>query len=354
MACCGGCGFGGKGEAARGVCLCGGEACKKCSEFLENGLVLITLGGPGQSMDFLAPTAARIFRPSQIQTKGRGSRQLRLTGCGTAREVRTLCLGGIPAQRPLNAGEDPFVTIFDLGTEVCSAPLPRSRLPDTCPSCGRDPGDWVIRPCGHAVCGACVLKTTSCTVCGNRDFGTADNNAIVAADVVDDDTTIFHRGDGSTKVHVNNPAGGAEQVVQYLASLCTGNVLQVVLSMLTATASFSMGQDALSQDDEVEFLNMAVMNAERLVVVQLIYAVRKDVLGLGYWWHGIMSCIVRLFRNVGSFKGRPVTRENVCRAVSYWKQVDVAQKTEAATTIQALWRGWASRRPCKNPARSGP
>lgn len=344
MGCCGGCGFGGKGEAARGVCLCGGQACASCSEFLENGVVLMTLGGPGQAMAWLTCGVAGIFRPSKMQRRD-GLRQLRLTGCGgTAKEVRTLSLGGVPAQRPLNEGEDPFVAIYDVGTETCSTPSPRFSLPDTCSSCGRDRGNWVIRPCGHPVCGRCVLKTTSCTVCGNRDFGNAEDNSIVAADVVDEDTTIFHRADGSTKVHVNNPAGGAEQVVQYLASFCKGNELRTILSMLTATASFSMGPHALSEDDEVEILGMAVMKAERLVIVQLIHAIRKDVLGLGYWWHGIMSCIVRLFRNLGSFKGRLVTRENVCRALGYWKQVNVAQKTEAVVIIQAYTRGWLVRR----------
>lgn len=345
MSCCGGCGFGGKGGAGRGECLCGGQACAQCSEFVSDGVVLMTLGGEGsQSMGFLGPAVASAFLASKIEPMG-SPRHLRLSGCrGTACDVRARCFGGIASQRPLNEAEDAFVAIFDVGTETCSAPLPRFSLPSACPSCGRDLGNWVYRPCGHPVCGSCVLKTTSCAVCGNRDFGEADDNSIVVADKVDEDTTISHRADGSTKVHVNNPARGADRVVQHLASFCNGNELRTIISMLTATASFSMGPRALSEDDEGEIMETAVMKAERLVIVQLIHAIRKDVLGLGYWWHGIMSCIMRLFCNVGSFKGRPVTRENVCRALVYWKQVNVAQKIEAVVMIQAYTRGWLVRR----------
>lgn len=353
MSCCGGCGFGGKGGAGRGLCLCGGQACAQCSEFVSDGVVLMTLGGEGsQSMDFLGPAVASAFLASKIQQKV-SLRRLRLTGCrGTYCDVRARCLGGIASQRPLNEAEDPFVTIFDVGTETCSAPLPRFRLPTTCPSCGRGPDNWVIRPCGHAACGSCVLQLHSCTVCGNRDIGEASDNAIVAAEVVDADTTIFHHNDGSTKRYTHEPQGEAEQVVQYLAAFCTGNELKTVLSMLTATASFSMGPTALSEDDELGILSMAVMGADRLVIAHLIYALRKDVLGLGYWWHGIMSCIVRLFCNVGFFRGRPVYRENVCRALGYWKQVTVAEKTRAAVTIQAYTRRWLARRadPKRNAA----
>lgn len=279
----------------------------------------MTLGSERvQSMRFLGPAVARFFVASKVEHMG-PLRHVRLTGCPlSARQVLARCLDGVPAQRPLNEGEAPVVAIFNVGTATCSAQTPRFPLPSTCPDCRRSVGDWVFRPCGHAVCGGCVLKTQTCAVCGNRDINTP------VADTVD--------------------CPKADKVVEYLAPFCKGPELETVLSMLTATASFSLGPTQLSGAEEVEIISDAVANAEKLVIVQLISAVRNDVLGLGHWWHRIMSCIVRLFCNVGTFKGRPVTRENVCTALCFWKNFHFARKLRAVVTIQAYTRGWMARR----------
>jgi hypothetical protein len=295
-------------------------------------------------MNYLGPVVAWSLGALGVHQRG-GSRHLRLEGCrGTASELKARCARGIPAQRPLNAGEAPRVLIFDLGTPTCFIAGLRSELPKSCPTCGVSrSGGWVVRPCGHAVCGYCVLHSHSCAVCGNRDLGESKSDAIVGYEVVDRQTTIFHRADGSTKAHTNDREGRAEQLVQILASYCDGNDAQAVLSMLTATAAFCLGPTALSEADECDVVYLAVKGAPDLAIAQLVHAVRQDYFD-DRWWHNKASCIVRLFLNVGSFKGQAIARENVGRALGYWKQRKYAEENCAAVKIQACFRGWLVRR----------
>ena len=114
--------------------------------------------------------------------------------------------------------------------------------------------------------------------------------------------------------------------------------------MLTAVASYATGPIQLAADDEMELLEAAVLDAEPRAVVGLIHAVRSDVLGLYYHWHAVATRLVGLFLRVGEFRGQPLTREHLCRAANYWKQMEIAKKHVAAVKIQALVRGWRVRR----------
>jgi hypothetical protein len=312
MACC--------KKAPRAFCICGGQACAECSDFVAAGVVLLTLGGDGsQSMDFLVPAVARMFGARSVEVL-RG-RRVRMVGCtGTAHELRARWRSGISAQRPLNFGELGLVAVSDVGTPTCASSQICDFMHIPCASCGGC-GAAIVRPCEHTVCVVCAFGSDVCARCPPPP------------------------PEASALTKEGRKSGAPERVVDHLGRLCSGTKeFKRVLRMLTAVASFATGPIQLAADDEMELLAAAVLNAEPRAVVGLIHAVRSDVLGLYYHWHAVATRLVGLFLRVGEYRGQPLTREHLCRAANYWKQMAVAEAHVAAVKIQALVRGWRVRR----------
>jgi hypothetical protein len=337
MSRCPGCG---KVGVRCGECLCGGIACAGCSEFVANGTVRMTLGGAGlQAVSFLAPRVAEMFGAKDLETTPL-SREVSIAGAKrTAQELRAVWLGGIPAQRPLQLDEPILVPIFDVGTRSCAAPGFRSGLPPTCPSCNRGGrGDWYIRPCGHAVCGSCALRTASCAICGNAD---RPSDAIVGYERLGPETTRFHTVRGESKVY-ERADGMVERVVELLGSFCRDSELEPVYAMLESVAARCMGPSSLSEEDTNEVLYLALKNAEALTIPRLVHALRQGI--LSELEHTISSCVVGIFMSLRHFKGQPMRRVHLTRAFCWHQQLIVAENWEAAVKIQAHVRGWLARR----------
>ena len=315
----------------------------------------MTFKGDSQQPAYVGAVALRHFLGIlRCSTEGRTILFVR-EGLSPA-HLLSICTPGFPAQRPLNECEPETIEVASVGTSVCSPwrfapPSVWDAPPSPCPRCGHDAEAalWVVRPCGHRVCEFCAVDAPLCTVCGNGADGSRPTTFTVERST-DEGTTFKLLGDGSVRDYVYNEEGMQEQVVAALARLCDGEVLKDLLGLLTATAQHALSSRGVSEEVEAALLHAVIVSAPRLVLPRLVNAFRQN--GTGLWWHGVVTNVVKLFTNLGTFRGRPIDAANIVSACQYWSRVQYARGTyddrraEAATRIQACWRGWTNRQEC--------
>jgi len=172
MACGGTCGGCGRADVLRATCLCGGEACAVCSDFLRSGcLVLSICDAPMQADTYLRANLERALGGgAKISALSPFPHEVWVEGCtSTAPEVVDACSKGLQAQRPLQEDEAPRVGLYGLGTGTCICA--EAGTWQRC-ACGAQPE--LVRPCGHATCLDCALAGEPCAVCGGQTFSLRD------------------------------------------------------------------------------------------------------------------------------------------------------------------------------------
>lgn len=278
---CAGCGK--HATSAAEACICGGLACRGCSEFVAHGVVCVALDGENaQQMAFLASGAGKLLGSTQVEQCVE-PRSLRLTGCtGTARAVLEACHIGIEAQRPLNRREPEVVAVDRVWTDTCMASgFSSTKFCSVCNHRFSALQSKLVRPCGRAVCQNCAL--------------TLDPAPAIPAEA----TAI-------------------------VAPYCGHEEYEFILRILVRITGDG---DALAA---------ALALAPNLLVPRLVQAVRFGSAGR----HNLSVCVRKLFPDMP----RLVADRALAYALGVG---GAGRQHDAAVKIQSLWRGYAYRRVCR-------